>query len=77
MELTFEQLPKAVGQILEALRRIENLLNQNLEQKTDSETFLTVKEAAKFLDISVSRVYKYTMDMEIPLNKKGEANLFL
>ena len=77
MELTFEQLPKAVASILESVMRIENLLQQKKESVIESDRFLTVKEAAEFLDVSVSTIYKLTCKMEIPCDKKCKHLYFM
>ena len=58
MELTFDNLPKAVTDIQEAVNDIKKLL---LEKKAfldpQSETLLTVKDAAQFLTLSVPTIY--------------------
>lgn len=77
MELTFEQLPKAVATILESVMRIENLLQQKKESLIDSDKLLTVKEAAEFLDVSVSTIYKLTSTLEIPFNKRSKRIYFM
>lgn len=77
MELTFEQLPKAVSTILESLQRIENLLQQKNEPFLESDKPMTVKETAAFLNVSVSAIYKLTMTMEIPCNKKSKRIYFM
>jgi excisionase family DNA binding protein len=84
MELTFEQLPKAVGEILKSLERIENLLIQsnnsseisNKSSKVTSNKFLTVIEAAEFLKLSTPTIYGYTHNRQIPFNKKGKRIYF-
>ena len=77
MELTFEQLPKAVASIIESLQRIENLLQQKSEPSTESDKPMTVKEAAVFLNVSVSAIYKLTMTMEIPFFKRSKRIYFM
>ena len=77
MELTFEQLPKAVSTILESLQRIENLLQQKSEPFIESDKPMTVKETAAFLNVSVSAIYKLTMSMEIPCNKRSKRIYFM
>jgi len=77
MELTFEQLPKAVATILESLERIENLLKQKNDLTVDSDKLLTVKEAAQFLNLAVPTIYGLTHNLEIPVSKKGKRLYFL
>lgn len=80
MDLTFEQLPKAVSQILQSLERIEHLLSpnegSNFTTNNDGQ-ILKVYEAAKFLDITSSTIYKHTFRREIPHVKKGKRLYFV
>ena len=80
MDLTFEQLPKAVSQILESLERIEHLLGQNESGNftaiSDGQ-ILSVDEAAKFLNVTSSTIYKHTFRREIPHVKKGKRLYFV
>lgn len=80
MELTFEQLPNAVGQILESLARIENLLRQRDDSTSNSDnpgSILTVHEAAEFLNITSSTIYKHTFRRAMPHVKKGKRLYFV
>jgi excisionase family DNA binding protein len=80
MDLTFEQLPKAVGQILEALERIEKLLNLNEVHTKDIDepgSLLNVQQAAKFLNVRTSSIYKLTCRREIPHLKQGKRLYFV
>lgn len=74
-KLTFEQLPEAVGLLLEKINRIETLLN-NLKFDGEINTaigheLLTAKQTSEFLDISMSSLYKKTMNREIPFYRNG------
>ena len=77
MELTFEQLPKAVATILESLERIENLLKQKNELANESDKLFTVKETAEFLNLAVPTIYGLIHKMEIPYSKQGKRLYFL
>lgn len=77
MELTFEQLPKAVATIMESLVRIEKLLQQKIEVAIESEKFLTVKETAEFLNLAVPTIYGLIHDRQIPFNKRTKRIYFL
>ena len=80
MELTFEQLPKAVGQILESLERIEDLLNLKENHTKDIDELgmlLNVQQAAKFLNARTSSIYKLTCRREIPHLKQGKRLYFV
>lgn len=77
MELTFEQLPKAVVTIIESLERIENLLSSKSKVGLVSDRLMTVKDAAEYLSITSSAIYKLTHTNKIPFNKKGKRVYFL
>ena len=74
--LTFDQLPKAIGQLIESVNRIERLLQ---EQGVDSDSpglLLDVKEASSFLNLSVSTIYTKVCRGEIPALKPGRRLYF-
>ena len=77
MELTFEQLPKAVATIMESLERIEKLLQQKNEVAIESEKFLTVNETAEFLNLAVPTIYGLIHARQIPFNKRTKRIYFL
>lgn len=75
-KLTFDQLPEAVALLLEKVTRIEQLLDC-LAGGALTEEMLTVEQAAKFLDLSVSRIYKMSHHREIPVYKpSGKKSYF-
>lgn len=79
-KLTFEQLPEAVSLLLEKVNRIETLLN-NIKFDGDINTaigdeLLTAKQTSEFLDISMSNLYKKTMNREIPHYSNGKKLYF-
>ena len=76
MELTFEQLPRAVATIMESLQRIENLLQQKNEPLVESDRLLTVTETAEFLKLAVPTIYGLIHNMAIPYSKKGKRVYF-
>ena len=74
--LTFEQLPEAVSELLLSVNRIENLLlEKQIEQDRQSE-LLDVKEASSFLSLSVSTIYTKVCRGEIPALKPGRRLYF-
>lgn len=77
MELTFEQLPKAVATILESLERIEKLLEQKNKLAVDYDKLMTVKDAAEFLNLAVPTIYGLIHDSQIPFNKRTKRIYFL
>ncbi|TKC00165.1 helix-turn-helix domain-containing protein [Pedobacter cryophilus] len=68
--------------ILIRLDRIENLIRELIGERTDidinvdNDIVLDVKQASKYIHLSVSRVYKFTSEKEIPHYKKGKRLYF-
>ena len=71
--MTFEQLPQAVATLIEKISKIEEILTEKNEQ---TEKFLTVEEAAKFLDLTVPTVYAKVSRGELPYMKRGKRLYF-
>jgi excisionase family DNA binding protein len=77
MEITFEQLPKAVNQLNERLENIERLLLQrNQQPQKEEDQLLTIQQAAKILCLSVPTIYGLVSRSEIPCMKKGKRLYF-
>lgn len=74
--LTFEQLPQAVSRIYDKLQSIEQLLLEKSPPQADIDEQMTVEQAAKFLDLSVSTLYGKVCRSEIPVNKRGKRLYF-
>lgn len=74
--LSFDNLPQAVYEIHQRLERIEQLLLQISKVGPNSDQILTVSEAAEFLDLSVSTIYKMTSSGELPFMKRGKRCYF-
>lgn len=74
--LTFDQLPTAVSQIIEKLNNLENLLlNQNY-RSNDSQKLLTIEEAAVFLHLTKKTLYKLVQNKAIPFSKPNRRLYF-
>ena len=77
MELSFEQLPKAVKDISDKVNNIERLLLVKSEtEQTEIADLLTIKQAADFLTLSVPTLYGLVHRSEIPVNKRGKRLYF-
>ena len=72
--MTFETIPEAITLLLEKVDRIETLLSEQPGFLTDD--LLNIKDAAKFLDLSVATVYSKICRRELPVNKKGKRIYF-
>ena len=76
--LTFDELPKAVGQLTNELAEIKALLlalgnNSQIEPK---DALLTVDEAATFLSLSKATIYTLISKGELPVMKRGKRCYF-
>lgn len=74
--LTFEQLPEAIGRILERLDEIEQILLTSHTESVTDET-MDVKQAAAYLKLTIPTVYSKVSRREIPFNKPGKNLHFL
>ena len=72
MELTFNELPQAVTDLQKTVNNIERLLlEKGNEPQNQPEQLLSIKEAAKFLNLSVHTLYGYVHRAEIPVCKRA------
>ncbi len=75
--LTFEQMPKAVCQLLQEVESIKNYLlnssplNNNLSFTKPDKELLTVDEVSKLLDLKKSSIYQLIYQNKIPNYKRG------
>jgi hypothetical protein len=65
-KLTFEQLPEAIELLLEKITRIEQVLSGGEAAGTTAKQMLTTEEAAAYMGVSLSMVYKLTYRRELP-----------
>ena len=77
MELSFEQLPKAVKDISDKVNNIERLLLAKSEtEQPETADLLTIQQAAEFITLSVPTIYGLVHRAEIPVNKRGKRLYF-
>ena len=77
MALTFDQLPQAVSQLYDKLETIEQLLlSLSNDSQPESDTLLTIKQAAEILHLSVPTVYGLVQRSEVPVCKRGKRLYF-
>lgn len=77
--ISFENLPKAVGQLAEKLESIEAFLMDKLQEpapKAQEEQLLTVEQAAKFLGLSIATIYSKVSRGELPVMKRSKRLYF-
>jgi excisionase family DNA binding protein len=78
MEITFEQLPKAVTLIHSELVSIKRILLDKATEQTQpaNDQLLTISQVAEFLSLSVPTVYGLVSRSAIPCMKKGKRLYF-
>lgn len=75
--LTFDQLPEALTRLLEKVNRLEELiLKTQLPPTEPKDKLLSVKETAKFLNLSVPTIYSKVSRGELPVMKQGNRLYF-
>ena len=75
--MTFDELPKLVSCLVNEVNELKSLL-QKKEQSTtiDSKTPISIKEAAKFLNVAHPTLYGYCQQSLIPHYKKSKKIYF-
>jgi len=76
--ITFDQLPNAVGQLFDKLEAIEGLLiAQNpTAQEHEADQILSVDQCAEFLNLSKATIYTLTSKGELPFMKRSKRCYF-
>ena len=76
-EITFENLPKAVGQLFDKLNGIEKiLLTQGNYSQPETDQLLTIKQAGELLCLSVPTLYGLVSKQAVPVSKQGKRLYF-
>lgn len=76
MQLSFERLPEAVGQLYDKLENIERLLSVRVTSNVEIDQLLTIEKAADVLSLSKQTVYGLVSRTEVPFMKKGKRLYF-
>ncbi len=72
-----EQVPEAVSQLYHKVEIIERLLSDTrYRAEIETDQFLTVPEAAKYLGLAIQTIYGLVSRREIPHSKKGNRLYF-
>ena len=77
--ITFEQLPQAVGILMDKVDRLADMVDTLLlkaRQQEDNSKLLNVYELASLLDKAPSTIYAMTSDKRIPFHKRGNKLYF-
>jgi len=76
-KITFEQMPEMMALLLEKIERLENLLTGSKEESITLKEMLTIEEAAEYMGISKSSLYKMNMTNELPTYRPGGKRVYL
>jgi excisionase family DNA binding protein len=77
MEITFENLPKAVTQLTNDVSELKRLLlEKNSEPTPEVDELLTIQQAGELLKLSVPTLYGYVQRSEIPVCKRRKRLYF-
>ncbi|SOU88050.1 DNA binding domain-containing protein, excisionase family [Tenacibaculum dicentrarchi] len=72
MQITFENLPTVLSEVLELQKELKNLiLSKETSSQPETETPLNIKEVAKLTQLSVPTLYLYVSGRKIPHYKQG------
>lgn len=77
-DLTFDQLPKAVTNLIKEFNELKSLLIERQEQQPleQPEKLLSVQETAEFLNLAVPTIYSKVSRNELPYMKRGKRLYF-
>jgi excisionase family DNA binding protein len=76
MELKFEDIPQAIGELLKKIDSIEVLLSELKPQPRKNEGLLTIQQVSELIHLQVPTIYAYVHKKEIPFSKKGKRLYF-
>jgi len=74
--LTFDQLPKAVSELLEKVSKIEDILSHENSSTQDTENPISIQQASALINLSISTIYGKVCRREIPVSKQGKRLYF-
>jgi hypothetical protein len=55
--LTFDQLPKAVSELLEKVSKIEDILSHDNNNAQDTESPISIQQAFALINLPISTIY--------------------
>jgi excisionase family DNA binding protein len=80
MEITFNELPSAVSQLLVKLGNIEALLSDSLKLQhpvqPEADPLLNISQAGQYLNLAKPTIYSLVGRKEIPVMKRGNKLYF-
>ena len=77
MEITFEQLPKAITQLCEDMAIVKQLLSEKDNTSViETDQLLSVEQTAEFLKLSKPTIYGLISKGELPVMKRSKRCYF-
>ena len=76
MQIDFEKIQRDIEEIKSKLSGLLEKLS-SAKTKEDEKELLTVKDCAKFLNLTVSTIYTKTSNGELPVHKRGKRSYYL
>jgi excisionase family DNA binding protein len=76
--LTFNDLPEAIAEMYKKMSTLERLIHKhfNRPKEEQEEKLMSIKDASKFLNLSVPTIYSKVSRNEIPYMKRGKRLYF-
>jgi excisionase family DNA binding protein len=75
--ISFEQIPAAIGQLFLRLDAIELLItNTQSGKEADEDILMTIQQAGKYISLTVPTIYGLVSRAQIPCSKKGKRLYF-
>lgn len=76
--LTFNDLPEAIAEMYKKMSALERLIHKhfNTPKEEQKEKLMSIKDASKFLNLSVPTIYSKVSRNEIPYMKRGKRLYF-
>ena len=77
-KLSFDHLPTAVIELINEISELKRLIVEKDEDQSREtpEQFLTIQEAAQFLNLTVPTLYSKVSKRELPVMKRGKRLYF-
>ena len=74
-EISFNNLPEAVAELTRKVDELYNVI-KNVQPQDPQDQFLSVRETAEFLNLSVPTIYSKVSKRELPYMKRGKRLYF-
>lgn len=76
IDINFDNLPKAVGLIMEEVHKLKSIMLDNCDQCPDTDDPINIEDVVKLTGFKKPTIYSYVRNNEIPYSKKGSRLFF-